>query len=255
MKLKDKVAIITGGGRGIGKAYALRFAQEGAKVVVADIILPNAQEVAKEITNNGRQALALYTDITKEESTVEMAQTTQEKFGALDILLNNAAIYGGLKRIPWDTWKLEDWDRLHTVNVVGTWLCVKAVAPYMIKQGRSKIINISSSVVWAGQPHLLPYSCTKGAIVAMTTSLAKALGPDNITVNAIAPGWALSEAATEAYPDNLEEKKAQVRSSRPLKKDVSPEDIAGTAVYLASEDSDLITGQVITVDGGSSFRF
>ena len=254
MRLENKVAIITGGGRGIGRAFAKRFAQEGAKVIVADIIIENAQKVAKEIETDGRQALALYTDITNEASTIEMVKRTVEQFGGLDILMNNAAAYYGLRRVPWDSWTLEEWHKQFGVNVIGMWLCIKAAAPYMIEQHKGKIINISSAVVWAGQANMLPYNCSKGAVNAMTAVLAKELGTHNINVNAIAPGWSLSEAGIEAYKAKLGAVKEQVRNARSLKRDEIPGDLVGAAVFLASEDSDFITGQVICVDGGINFR-
>lgn len=251
MKLENKVAIITGGGQGIGRIYAQRFAQEGAKVVIADIVLDNAQRVAKEIEANGGQALPLYTDVASEASTMEMARETVARFGGLDILLNNAAFYYGLRRVPWDAWSLDEWNKQWAVNVVGTWLCIKAAVPYMIKQGKGKIINVTSSVVYTGQPLMLPYNCSKGAVAAMTKALAKELGPHNICVNSIAPGFTLSEASGIAYPAaEMEKRKEIIRNARCIKRDELPEDLAGVAVFLASEDSDFTTGGVIPVDGG-----
>ena len=251
MKLENKVAIITGGGQGIGRSYAHRFAQEGAKIVIADIVLDNAQRVTKEIEANGGQALPLYTDVASEASTMEMARETVARFGRLDILLNNAAFYYGLRRVPWDAWSLDEWNKQWAVNVVGIWLCVKAAVPYMIKQGKGKIINVTSSVVYTGQPLMLPYNCSKGAVAAMTRALAKELGPHNICVNSIAPGFTLSEASDVAYPAaEMEKRKEMIRNARCLKRDELPEDLAGAAVFLASEDSDFTTGGTIPVDGG-----
>ena len=255
MKLENKVAIITGGGKGIGEAYAIRFAKEGAKLVVADKILEDAQKVAKGIEANGGQALAIYTDVSDEASTIEMANITVERWGGLDILVNNAAIYGELRRTSWETWTVEEWNRQYTINVIGTWFCIKASVPQMRGKQKGKIINIASSVVWMGQPLMLPYNCSKGAVIAMTTALAKELGPSKINVNCIAPGWTLTGAALGAYKDRLETVKEAVRNMRTLKRDEMPEDLVGTAVFLASEDSDFLTGQTICVDGGATFRF
>ncbi len=256
MRLENKVAIVTGCGRGLGRAYALRFAREGAKVVAADIILKNAQEVAKEIEADGGQSLALYTDVSDETSTIEMAKKTIERFGGLDILLNNAARYYEIMLTSWDSWTMEEWNKVFAVNIIGMWLCIKAAAPYMMEQRKGKIINIASSVVWEGVPYKLPYNCSKGAVIAMTTALAKELGPHNINVNAIAPGWVPTKAGIGAYTgDKLKAKRELVRNMRCLKRDETPEDLTGTAVFLASEDSDFITGQVMTVDGGATFRF
>jgi len=251
MKLLNKVAIITGGGQGIGRIFALRFAQEGANVVIADINLDSAQRVAKEIETSGGKALPLFTDVSKEDSTLEMAVETVDRFGRLDILVNNAAFYYGLKRVPWNAWSIDDWNKLWAVNVVGIWQCIKATVPYMLKQGKGKIINITSSVVYTGQPFLLPYNCSKGAVVAMTRALAKELGQYNININSIAPGFTLSEASNIAYPaDEIEQRKEMIRNMRSIKRDELPDDLAGAAVFLASDDSDFITGAAIPVNGG-----
>jgi len=251
MKLKDKVAIITGGGQGIGRIFALRFAEEGANVVIADINLDNAQKVAREIETMGKRAIPLFTDVSKEESTIEMAKITFDRFGQLDILVNNAAYYYGLKRIPWNSWSIDDWNKLWSVNVVGVWQCVKATVPYMTKQGRGKIINITSSVVYTGQTMVLPYNCSKGAVAAMTRALAKELGQYNINVNSIAPGFTLTDASNTAYSaEEIEQRKENIRNSRIIKRDEQPNDLAGTAVFLASDDSDFITGTSIPVNGG-----
>jgi len=251
MKLKDKVAIITGAGRGIGRAYALQFAAEGAKVAVADIIFENVQKVAEEIKKQGGEALPLGTDVSSESSTLEMARKTVERFGRIDILLNNAAIFYGVRSQKWDAWKTEDWDRMLSVNVKGTWLCMKAVVPHMIAQSRGKIINISSSTVAKGLPSLLPYTCSKGAIAVMTTCVAKALGEYNINVNCISPGYTLTPATME-IPEAHEERNKEVLKDRCIHRSEQPADLVGTAVFLASEDSDFITGETIKVDGGES---
>ena len=252
MKLKDKVAIITGGGRGIGHAYALRFADEGAKVVIPDIILGNAQKVAQEIEANGGEGLAFETDVPDETSTIEMAKKTIEHFGKIDILINNAAIYYGLGFKRWDSWTTEYWDRVFAVNVRGTWLSIKAVAPYMIAQGNGKIINIASGTVDIGFPHILPYTASKGAIMALTKALARALGRYGINVNCISPGYTLSEASLEMPGKVAKDEEAIL--SRCFRRQEYPEDLVGTAVFLASEDSAFITGQTIAVDGGEVMR-
>jgi 3-oxoacyl-[acyl-carrier protein] reductase len=253
MKLKDKVAIVTGGGRGIGRAYALRFAEEGAKVVVADIIFDNAQKVADEIKAKGGEALALRTDISDVSSTQEMAEKTLEQFGRIDILMNNAAIYYGVGMKRWDTWAPEDWDRMFAINVKGGWLCIKAVAPHMITQGKGKIINIASSTADTGYHGLLPYTCSKGAVITMTKAMARALGRHNINVNCISPGYTMSEATAE-MPGRSAEGDDMVVKVRALRREEQPDDLAGTAVFLASEDSDFVTGQTFSVDGGEVLR-
>ncbi len=250
MKLKDKVAIITGAGRGIGRAYALRFADEGAKVVIAEIIFENAQKVVKEIEAKGGEALALHTDVSKEASTIEMAVKTMEHFGSIDILVNNAAYFYGLEAKRWDAWSMEEWNRSWQVNTVGSWLCTKAVTPYMIAKGKGKIINISSTTINIGYPYLLPYTCAKGANMVLTRILANALGRHSINVNCISPGYTLSEATTEALDRNLQAEEAMAKA-RAIRRNEYPQDLVGTAVFLASEDSDFVTGQTINVEGGS----
>ncbi len=251
MRLKDKVAIITGGGRGIGRAYALRFAAEGAKVVVADIISDNAQKVAREIVNAGGNSLSLVTDVSSPDDTEKMAKKTVDKFGRIDILLNNAAIFYGLGARKWDSWQPDEWDRILAVNVKGIWLCMKAVVPYMISQSKGKIINISSSTTEKGTAVILPYTCSKGAVSVMTTCMARALGEHNINVNCISPGYTMTPATME-WPGRTPEMDESLIKDRCFRRHEQPEDLVGTAVFLASEDSDFITGEIIKVDGGET---
>ena len=248
--LKGQVAIITGGGRGLGKAFALRFAEEGAKLLLPDISLERAEGVAKEIRAKGGQAVAMETDISDEAATRIMAGKVTQLYGRADILLNNAAVYYGLVGTQWDSWTVEDWDRIFKVNVRGTWLCCKAIAPLMIKQNRGKIINIASGIIkspaGAGQ---LPYASSKAAVKTMTELLARALGSSGINVNAIAPGYTNTEASLTL--GNVEKSFELAIGAQSIHRQEMPEDLVGTAVFLASKDSDFITGQVIVVDGGS----
>ena len=248
--LQDKVAIITGGGRGIGRAFALRFAEEGAKILIPDISLERAEAVVKEIKAKGGEATAMLTDISDESATQKMAEEVIKQFGKVDILLNNAAIWAGINITPWDGWTVEQWDNIFNVNVRGTWLCCKAIAPSMIKQSKGKIINIASNVarVPAAQ-HFLPYSCSKGAVYTLTHALARALGPSGINVNAIGPGYTASEASLgQINSDKIFE---LATSEQSLTRREEPVDLVGTAVFLASADSDFLCGQVIFVDGGT----
>jgi 3-oxoacyl-[acyl-carrier protein] reductase len=248
--LQDKVAIITGGGRGIGRAFALRFAEEGAKIMIPDISLERAKGVVKEIKAKGGEAAAILTDISDESATQKMADDVIKRFGKVDILVNNAAIWFGINITPWDGWSVEQWDNIFNVNVKGTWLCCKAIAPLMIKQSKGKIINIASNVarVPAAQ-HFLPYSCSKGAVYTLTHALARALGPSGINVNAIGPGYTASEASLgQVNSDKIFE---LATSEQSLTRREEPVDLVGTAVFLASADSDFICGQVIFVDGGT----
>lgn len=253
MKLKDEVAIITGSGRGIGRAYALRFAEEGAKVVICDINISGLDKVAREIETMGGEVLAVRSDVSDEASVGELVKRTKERFGKIDILINNAATYCGIGFKPWDSWMAEDWDRIFAVNVRGSWLCLKAVVPHMIAQGKGKIINIASSTVDIGLQSLLPYTCSKGAVMTLTRAMARALGRHNINVNCISPGYTLSEASLE-MPDKVAEQDDMAVRVRCLRRPEYPEDLVGTAIFLASQDSDFITGQIITVDGGQVMR-
>jgi len=253
MRLRDKVAIITGAGRGIGRAFALGFAQEGAKVILAEILIENADRVAEEIRTKGGTAIALYTDITNEEDVFKMVEETVAKYGTVDILINNAALYYGIGWRPWDSWEKTEWDKILSVNVTGSWLCAKAVTPYMIKQKSGKIINISSTSFYMGFPAHLPYTCSKGAVIALTRSLAVALGRYNINVNCIAPGFTMSEASKE-MPGMDTKKMERGVGQRCFRRVEQPEDLLGTAIFLASNESDFITGQSIVVDGGDIFQ-
>ncbi len=249
--LKDKVAIITGGGRGIGKAFAVRFAKEGAKLLLADIALESAESAAAEIKAKGGEAYAVKVDISNKESTEAMAKKAVELYGRVDILVNNASIWAGLEITPWDAWSEEEWDRIFDVNVKGTWLCCKAVAPLMVKQGKGKIINIASGVPKSPAAQLwLPYSVSKGGVYTLSHALARVLGPSGINVNTIAPGYTASEAslAQKAYRE-IED---ATIAARCIPRSEKPEDLIGSAVFLASDDSDFLAGQILYVDGGAT---
>jgi 3-oxoacyl-[acyl-carrier protein] reductase len=247
--LRDKVAIITGAGRGLGRAFALRFAEEGARLLLPDISLERAEGTVKEIKAKGGEAVAMKTDISDENDTKKMAEKVIKQYGRVDILLNNAAIYYGLNTKPWDAWTVEEWTRMFAVNVTGTWLCCKAIAPLMAEQSRGKIINIASDVMLVSPAQfLLPYACSKAAVHTLTQTLARALGPSGINVNAIGPGY----TATEASLNQSDSKQIfeLTIAEQCLKRRQEPADLPGTAVFLASADSDFITGQLILVDGG-----
>jgi 3-oxoacyl-[acyl-carrier protein] reductase len=250
ISLKNKVAVITGAGRGIGKAFALRFAKEGAKIFIPDISLERAQETVAEIKAKGGEAAAILCDISDQKSVQKMAKAVVKKYGTVDILINNAAIYYGLNITPWDQWKPEDWDRIFSVNVKGTWQVCQAIAPIMTQQKKGKIINIASNIPHvAAAGMLLPYACSKSAVYTLTQGLARSLGPLGINVNAIAPGYTASEASLAQ-----KESKTILKISaeeHAIRRREEPEDLVGTAVFLASPDSDFITGQIIMVDGGA----
>lgn len=251
MRLKGKVAIVTGGARGLGKAYASRLCEEGAKVVIADIL--DATKVVQSIAKEEGEVLALFTDVSQEESTQEMAHKTIECFGRIDILINNAAISTTTVMKPFYEISAEEWDEVIRVNLKGLFLCCKAVYPQMKKQGKGKIINISSGTFFKGLPNFIHYVTSKGGIIGFTRALAREVGNDGICVNAISPGYTLTEVLTEKpqYPAKLVR---EIVDSRCFKRDELPEDLTGTVVFLASEESDFITGQTIVVDGGSVFH-
>ena len=248
--LHNRVAIITGAGRGLGKAFALRFAEEGAKLLLPDISLERAEGTVKEIKGRGGEAAAMETDISDEKATQEMAETVIKLYGKVDILLNNAAMYYGVKRRDWDAWTVADWDRMFEVNVRGTWLCCKAIAPLMVKAGRGKIINIASDVFKVpGAYNLLAYACSKSAVYTLTQCLARALGPSGINVNSIGPGFTATEASLGQ--DGNEAAFEATIEGQCLKRREEPDDLVGATLFLASADSDFISGQVIYVDGGT----
>lgn len=251
MRLKDKVAIVTGGARGLGKAYALRLSEEGAKVVIADVL--DGTVVEREIERRGGEALSLYTDVSDEKSTEEMAHQTIEQFGRIDILINNAAFFAAIVKKPFYEISAREWDQVIEVNLKGTFLCCKAVYAQMRKQGKGKIINISSGTFFKGVPFFLHYVTSKGGIIGFTRALAKEAGDDGISVNAVAPGYTLSEALKEKPQDTEEFIRAAI-GARCFKRGEQPEDLTGAIIFLASDESDFITGQTIVVDGGSVFH-
>ena len=246
MRLKSKVAIITGSARGLGRVFALRFAKEGARLTICDVL--DCAPVAKEIEAVGGEVLALKTDVTSEKDTADMVKKTVDCFGRVDILVNNAGVVGGKDFAkPVEKLTAEDWDRMLAVNVKGLFLCSKAVIPYMKKQRKGKIVNIASTTAFIGTPAFLHYSTSKGGVVTMTRGLARALGDFNINVNAIAPGLVMTEAMQATFS---EEDSKQVLETQLIKRSIKPEDIAGAVVFLASDEADMITGQTLAVNAG-----
>ncbi len=249
MLLKDKVAIITGSARGMGRVFALRFIKEGAKVTICDI--HDCEPVAKEIKALGGEVLPLTVDITSEKDTAEMAKRTSEYFGRIDILVNNAAAVGGLEipdfMKPFETLSAGDWNRILEVNVKGTFLASKAVIPYMKQQNKGNIINIASTTAFTGSPVFLHYSTSKAGVINITRTMARALGAVNINVNAVAPGAVMTETMEVIATDEI---KKHLIENQLLKRAIQPEDVAAAVTFLASDEASLITGQTLAVNGG-----
>ncbi len=237
-RLKGRVAIVTGGATGIGRAIAARLAQDGARVVVADL----------QKSSNG--ALNLQVDVSKEDQVKGMAEQTVAALGRIDILVNNAAIFSTLELRPFENIPVEEFRRVMEVNIIGVWLCCRACAPHMRKGGYGRVINLASGAPLKGVPLFLHYIASKGAVIAMTRGLARELGKDGITVNSLAPGFTLSEnvARQAAHVQQGE----RTRLTRAIQRDEQPEDLVGTVSFLASEDAAFMTGQTLVVDGGSA---
>src|ERR1041384_5676548 len=249
MRLKDKVAIITGAAHGIGKAYARRFTEEGAHVVIADIDGAAGDAAAKALLDSGASAWARRTDVRSFSDVEALTQETVKRFGRIDILLNNAAIYVTQKlwKGPVEELAIDEWDRVIEVNLKGVFLCSKAVIPIMKQQRGGKIINIASGTFFSGSGNMPHYTTAKGGVVAQTRVMARQLGEWNINVNCMTPGSTMSE---ESITDDVRERREGSISKRCLKRVETPEDIVGTAVFLASADSDFMTGQLLVVEGG-----
>ena len=245
-RLEGRVAIVTGGGHGIGRAYARRLAEEGAKLVIAEIDGAAAERVALEIG----EALGVRTDVSDRASADEMARRALERFGRIDILVNNAAIFATvpMSRAPFDQLDPAEWDRMMAVNLRGTWLASCAVIPQMRKQRYGKIINISSGTALKGSASRIHYVTSKAGILGFTRTLAMEVGKDNICVNCVAPGSTLSE---ENPSDDIVKYRQGAASSRALQRVQTPEDLVGAVAFFASADSDFITGQTLVVDGGA----
>lgn len=246
-RVQGKVAIVTGAAQGIGAAYAKALAAEGAKVVAADILPTEA--VVSAITQAGGDALGLGVDVADTTSVDGMVTVAVTRFGGVDILVNNAAIFASLQLKPFADIPDAEWGAVMDVNVAGMFRCCRAVAPVMRRRQSGKIINISSGTVFAGAQAMLHYVTSKAAVVGLTRSLARELGADNICVNALAPGFTSSEGVV-ANTGFAQPVRDAVASRRCFAREQKPEDLIGPLLFLASSDSDFVTGQTLLVDGG-----
>lgn len=249
MRLQERVTIITGAGHGIGRAYARRFAEEGAHVVVADIDAEAGERTAEETRTAGGSAWARSTDVTNPDSTLRLVDETVERFGRIDVLLNNAALYETYRvwKGPAEELPLDEWDRVLEVNLKGTYLCCRAVIPFMKRQRSGKIINVASGTFFNGSGDMPHYTASKGGVVALTRVLAKQLGPWNVNVNCLTPGSTMSE---EEVTEEVRRRRESSARNRAFARVEVPEDVTGTALFLASADSDFMTGQLLVVEGG-----
>jgi 3-oxoacyl-[acyl-carrier protein] reductase len=243
MRLKDKVALITGGARGIGQAIAMTFAREGADIVVADVNLEIAQKTALEIEGLGRKALALEMDVTSYEKVEEGINKILDKMGKVDILVNNAGITKDNLVLRMSQ---AEWDAVINVNLKGTFNCIKAVSRSMVKQRSGRIISIASIIGLMGNPGQANYAASKAGIIALTKTIAKELASRNINANAVAPGFIQTEM-TAKLPEDIKKKMLE---AIPLAKLGTPQDVANVCLFLACDESSYITGQTITIDGG-----
>lgn len=247
-RLNGKAAIVTGAAQGIGAAYARALAAAGARVCVTDV--SDCSAIRDEILARGGKAIAVKADVANPVSVRAMVSETVKAFGGLDVLINNAAIFGTLAIRPFTEITSAEWDQVAAVNVRGVFECCKAAVPEMRKCGGGRIVNVASATVFKGAPLLLHYVASKGAVVALTRALAREVGADNITVNCIAPGLVISDsvAANDSYSRDFVSANT---ASRALKREAAPGDMIGPVLFLCSDESAFMTGQTIVVDGGS----
>ena len=251
MRCSGKVAIVTGGAMGIGRAIVQALLAEGASVVIAD--RDGAEKAAADLDNAGGSVIGVSCDVSSQPDTEAMADAALEAFGRIDVLVNNAGIYSSLEMTPFEDLGVDEWRRVLDVNVVGQALATRAVVPALRRQGGGSIVNLSSGTPFKGLPFMLHYVASKGAVNAMTKALAKELGGADIRVNAVAPGFTLSDGV-RANPHQMDKLQDISRQARVLQRDQHPEDIVGAVVFFASDDSAFVTGQTLVVDGGAYFH-
>jgi 3-oxoacyl-[acyl-carrier protein] reductase len=249
MNFENKVAVVTGAARGLGQEYAKQLASRGAKIVACD--LRSCEETRSVVEAEGAECIALETDVTSADSTAGMAASAIEQFGGIDILINNAALYGSLHFVPFDRLDEDEWDRTMSVNVKGIWQCCKAVVPSMKERDGGSIINISSLAATYGMPNGLHYTASKAAVIGATRGLARELGRFNIRVNSVAPNVVNTDATGEVFGDKRDKIVEVTLSQQAIRKPLETGDIVGAVLYLASDMSKLTTGQTLMVDGGT----
>jgi NAD(P)-dependent dehydrogenase (short-subunit alcohol dehydrogenase family) len=251
-RLDGRVALLTGGAKGIGRHYAGALAAQGARLMIADVA--DGADLAGEIArqHGANSADSMVADVSDEAAVKALVARTMERFGKIDILVNNAALFATLQEQKVTHIDVDLWDRVMAVNIRGVFLMTKHVAPHMIAQKYGKIINISSGTVARGIPHFAHYVTSKGAVTAFTRATSRELGEHNICVNNLAPGFTLSDSVIEENPLHLDHSRQPAIARRALKRDEYPQDLLGALVFLASADSDFVTGQTIAVDGGAT---
>ncbi|MDR3568192.1 MAG: glucose 1-dehydrogenase [Syntrophobacteraceae bacterium] len=250
MRLNGKVAIVTGAAQGLGRAFCLGLAREGAKVMaVTRKDMDNLDQTVKMMRSLGTEAEMVQADVTVEADGLNMARETIDRFGRVDVLINNAAIYGGIKRKPFYEIDLAEFDLVMNVNVKGAFIAARSVFPFMKEQGYGKIVNLASEVFFTGSNGFAHYVASKGGIIGLTRALAVELGPHKICINCIAPGFTDTEASRGIADVN----KYDV-SKTPLHRLEEPEDLVGAAIFLSTPESDFITGQTLLIDGGRAMH-
>ena len=251
MRCSGNVAIVTGGAMGIGQAIVQALLAEGTSVVIAD--REGAVEAARALDNAGGSVIGVPCDVSSQSDTEAMANAALEAFGRIDVLVNNAGVYSSLELKPFEDLSIDEWRRVLEVNVIGQAMATRAVVPAMRRQGGGSIVNVSSGTPFKGVPFMLHYVASKGAVNAMTKALARELGASDIRVNAVAPGFTLSDGVL-ANPHQLEILQDISRQARVIQRDQHPDDIVGAVIFFASQDSAFVTGQTLVVDGGAYFH-
>ena len=251
--LQDRICIVTGAARGLGANFATHFAQLGAKIVGMD--LKGCEDTVRRIEDLGGEAVGIAGDVTQAADALAAVETALRHFGRVDVLLNNAALYGGVQIRGFEDIPEDEWDAMMTVNVKGVWQMCRAVTPQLRQNGGGSIINISSNVIFMGKAGFLHYVASKGAVWALTGALSRELAGDNISVNALAPGYTITEATRSmSTADTVAALEEQILDSQSIKRLIEPDDLVGAAAFLASKGAAMVTGQTLSVDGGTITR-